>query len=73
MKPTPEPDYHAYLLRLWREQPENPWRASLEDPHTGERQSFTNLEKLVCYLEGLTWRDPEEQSNQNTERSESHG
>lgn len=48
-----EPDvYHAYLLRLWRAQIQGQWqwRASLESPHTGERQSFTNLEQLFAFL-----------------------
>ena len=44
--------YHAYLLRLWRAQYQGQWqwRASLESPHTGERQSFTDLEKLFAFL-----------------------
>ena len=44
--------YHAYLLRLWRTQTQGQWqwRASLESPHTGERQSFTNLEQLFAFL-----------------------
>jgi hypothetical protein len=48
-----EPEvYHAYLLRLWRAQiqGQRQWRASLESPHTGERQSFTNLEQLFAFL-----------------------
>jgi hypothetical protein len=27
------------------------WRASLESPHTGERQGFSSLAKLVAFLE----------------------
>jgi hypothetical protein len=44
--------YHAYLLRLWRAQVQGQWqwRASLESPHTCERQSFTNLEQLFAFL-----------------------
>ena len=48
-----EPDaYHAYLLRLWcaRCQGQYQWRASLESPHTGERQVFTSLEQLFAFL-----------------------
>ena len=46
-------DYYAYLLRLWRAQPEDRsvWRASLEDPHTGERRCFASLVQLVDYLQ----------------------
>ncbi len=44
--------YHAYLLRLWRvqSQGQTQWRASLESPHTGERQTFTSLEQLFAFL-----------------------
>ncbi len=44
--------YHAYLLRLWRAQSQGQthWRASLECPHTGERQSFASLEQCLAYL-----------------------
>ena len=48
-----EPDhYQAYLLRLWRAQCQGrwQWRASLESPHTGERQVFASLEQLFAFL-----------------------
>jgi hypothetical protein len=48
-----EPDgYQAYMLRLWRARCKQQWqwRASLESPHTGERQSFARLEQLIAYL-----------------------
>jgi len=48
-----EPDgYQAYMLRLWRArcQGEWQWHASLESPHTGERQSFATLAGLYNYL-----------------------
>ncbi|MCA9958256.1 MAG: hypothetical protein R3E31_01700 [Chloroflexota bacterium] len=44
-------DYRAYLLRLWRESESAPWRASLENPHTGERVRFANDEQLFTYLQ----------------------
>jgi hypothetical protein len=45
-------DYAAYLLRLWRERRggTTQWRASLQDPHSGERAGFANLEELFAYL-----------------------
>lgn len=43
-------DYVSYLLRLWRTSKENPWRASLEDPRTGERLGFGSLEALFVFL-----------------------
>jgi len=44
--------YHAYLLRLWRSeyQGRRQWRASLESPHTVERQLFFDLEQLFAFL-----------------------
>ena len=49
---TQEPRYLAYLLRLWqvRDNEEMIWRASLEDPHTGERRGFAALEMLFAFL-----------------------
>jgi hypothetical protein len=41
----------VYVLRLWRaEEPDQGWRASLEDPHTGERIGFASLECLFAFL-----------------------
>jgi hypothetical protein len=44
--------YQAYMLRLWRvpSQGRWQWRASLESPHTGERQAFAGLEQLFAFL-----------------------
>jgi hypothetical protein len=46
----------SYLLRLWcsNAQEVTCWQASLEDPRTGERIGFTNLEHLFAYLMELT-------------------
>lgn len=42
--------YRSYLLRLWREESERRWRASLEDPQTGKRMGFAGLEQLFAFL-----------------------
>lgn len=47
-------EYMAYLLRLWRENRESPWRARLENPNTEERVVFANLTDLVAFLENKT-------------------
>jgi hypothetical protein len=49
-------DYRAYMLRLWRvEGGDRPmWRASVESPHTGERQAFADLKALFAFLEEKT-------------------
>jgi hypothetical protein len=48
--------YHAYLLRLWcvDANGEVVWRASIEDPHTGERHGFAKLDRLYEFLEEQT-------------------
>ena len=43
-------EYFSYLLRMWRTGKESAWRASLEDPRTGERLGFGSLEALCEFL-----------------------
>jgi hypothetical protein len=51
-------DYVSYMLRMWRDRgdegpsrsEEAPWRASLQDPHSGERVGFASLEDLFGFL-----------------------
>lgn len=42
--------YQAYLLRLWRETPDSPLRASLQASGSDERHHFASLEALLGYL-----------------------
>jgi len=55
----------SFLLRLWCSNAleASCWQASLEDPRTGVRIGFINLEHLFAYLmeltEGHTKRDKE--------------
>jgi hypothetical protein len=46
--------YLAYLLRLWRESETAPWRATLENPHTGEQHNFASIERLFHFLSAQT-------------------
>jgi hypothetical protein len=50
---------HSYLLRLWcaGEPQSGNWRASLEDPFTGERVGFASLEQLFAFLMELSERE----------------
>ena len=53
--------YRSYLLRLWHaETLDVCWRASLEDPRTGERIGFACLEQLFAYLMEQVERDAKE-------------
>ena len=70
-------DYIAYLLRLWREKGgvSTRWRASLQDPHSGERIGFASLEELIVYLRRemgeLLERDVETHGDVGQDRRES--
>lgn len=48
--------YLSYLLRLWetRDGEKEVWRASLENPGSGERLGFASLEDLYCFLNAQT-------------------
>jgi hypothetical protein len=50
--------YYSYLLRLWREGEKMGWRASLHDPHTGERLGFASIDELAGHLRKLTETAP---------------
>ena len=43
-------DYHAYMIRLWRDDPQQPWRAELVSPHTGEARRFASPEQMFTYV-----------------------
>jgi hypothetical protein len=54
----------SYLLRLWQEAPDLPWRAMLRCIPTKEVRLFRNIEELTAYLkthrddaDALSWVD----------------
>lgn len=53
---TEQPRNLSYLLRLWQVERngEPVWWASLENPRTGERQSFADLAELFAFLDEKT-------------------
>ena len=66
----------SYLLRLWpaREDGQRVWRASLEDPHTGQRLGFATMDRLANFLCDQTtdlWDDEQPpQSGKEVHREE---
>lgn len=44
-------DYHAYLIRLWRDEAQQPWRAELVSPHTGEARRFATPEQMFTFMQ----------------------
>lgn len=58
--------YLSYLLRLWqvKRNGEVIWRASLDNPHTGERRGFQSLAALMDFLSTqIQEEDDKDQSN----------
>jgi hypothetical protein len=62
-----QPEYHAYLLRLWRTTDDDRliWRASLEWPDTHRRQNFATLEALFAFLQEQASVSPENIKSKN--------
>lgn len=42
--------YRSYLLRLWKEHAQEPWRASLQNARDGAKHGFASLESMVAFL-----------------------
>jgi hypothetical protein len=42
--------YHAYLVRLWQDRPERPWRAYIRDCANDEERRFATVEELFLFL-----------------------
>ncbi|MBK6327851.1 MAG: hypothetical protein IPF56_18225 [Chloroflexi bacterium] len=58
-KPTSESNHYlAYLLRFWREDETSPWRVTVENPHTGERRSFSAPDHLWSFLQDQLVNSP---------------
>ena len=58
--------YLSFLLRLWRinQNSNETWRASLEDPRTGEQRGFASLDLMMEFLlEQLQQTAGDEQNN----------
>ena len=50
------PTYLSYMLRLWQagsRDGKSVWRASLENPHTGERVAFGDAKDSFAFLADL--------------------
>jgi hypothetical protein len=50
--------YQVYILRMWRDGTQTPWRAVLEHARTGERHAFVELADLFAFLEAEAGADP---------------
>jgi hypothetical protein len=50
------PRYRAFMLRCWEVRSPDPegrttWRFGVEDPHTGQKHGFADLEALIAFLQ----------------------
>jgi hypothetical protein len=50
----PHERYHAYLVRLWQDPPESPWRAFVRDCANDEERRFATVEELFQFLHRQT-------------------
>lgn len=64
--------YYSYLLRLWLEDEGSKpaWRASLDDPRSGERLGFPSLQALFAFLEKQVSQGEPEKSEAHPEGAE---
>lgn len=51
-------EYHAFLVRFWRDGPQRPWRVTISDPHTQKTTHFATVSELLTYFETLTADPP---------------
>ena len=54
--------YQSYLIRVWREQTQPHWRASLRSIQTGQEHHFAHLEQLFVFLHAQTSASTDEES-----------
>jgi hypothetical protein len=43
-------DYRSYLLRLWRAERQDAWRASLQSTATAQLLHFADVEAMIAFL-----------------------
>lgn len=69
---TSRDTYHAMMLRLWRDEHADQWRASIQDPHTGEKRRFTSIEQFCAYLHRKL-APPDDKPSQTADNKEKDG
>ena len=50
----PPGTYRAFLVRLWQDSADAPWRALARDAETGEEYRFATIEQLFLFLHRQT-------------------
>lgn len=57
--------YQSYLLRLWRDNPQAVWRASVQSTVTEEVRHFATIDDLWTFLMAQMAVDDEDRSSPN--------
>jgi hypothetical protein len=50
----PSGNYAAYLVRMWQDSDQEPWRASAQSAQSGEIVLFASLAELFAFLKAQT-------------------
>lgn len=58
-------NYSAYLVRLWQENPQVPWRASAQCASTGKKFYFATLDALFVFLQAQTTPSANDNGEEN--------
>ena len=53
---------HAFLVRLWRDGPQEPWRASAKHVYSRREYHFASPEKLFLFLHEQTSGDEKDEA-----------
>jgi hypothetical protein len=46
--------YQSYLLRLWKEAPDLPWRYQVRCVATGEEHRFSEFDQVLAFLQSVS-------------------
>ncbi len=49
--PKPKQIYHSYLVRLWQDDPQTPWRVLAQSVQSGETLHFADLASFFAFLQ----------------------
>ena len=63
-------NYKSFLVRIWREDDDAPWRASLMHIPTQETQTFVSVQALLLHLYGQATAVSNNQNNKGIDTHE---
>ncbi len=54
---APAESYNSWVLRMWQEESQDKWRASLKDARDGRQTNFSSITSLVEFLKSRGLQD----------------